>query len=107
MPDQRIISTILQLPNVTGYLHCANTDDVVSCHGNVERLAYVVNPLVQTAYLLGQNLGLADLQELQLHGHHVTALCLPFAGGAIAVTLDSRAQLNEVSRLLHHTLHGA
>ncbi len=107
MPDEHTISEILKAPNVTGYLHCADNDEILSLRGEgVEPLATMINPLVQAAGLLGRCLGLDDLRELQLHGRQLTALCLPCASGTVGVTLDSRAHLNDVARALHHTLHG-
>ncbi len=108
MPDEHTISEILQAPNVTGYVHCADNDEVLARHGEgAELLATMINPLVQAAALLGRSLGLDELRELQLHGRPLTALCLPCAGGTIGVMLDSRAHLNDVARTLQRSVHGA
>jgi hypothetical protein len=108
MPDDRAIAAILQAPSVLGYVHCAQSGEVLARHGQqVDTLAMLLGHVMKLAQMLGRALGLDDLHETQLHGKPLTALCMPYRGGAVGVLLDSRARQAEVAQLLRNALQGA
>ncbi len=99
------VQQIMQAPNVQGFVHCAETGDVIAQEGSeVEILANVLVYFQQVAGLIGESFGLEDFQEAQIQGKGLTVVCLPHQGGAVGVVLNSRARINETVAVVKQAL---
>jgi hypothetical protein len=99
------VQQIMQAPNVLGYVQCSESGDVIVQEGReVDVLANVLIYFQQVAGLIGESFGLEDFQEAQIQGKSLTVVCLPHAGGAVGVILNSRTRMNETVAMVRQAL---
>lgn len=104
MTASALHQSLASIPGVRSFAHCDAQGAVLFRGGEcVTTLGGSVPRILDLATELGRELGLGDLREAELHGS-LHALCLPCAGGAVAVETGSRATLSDVSQRLHAVL---
>ena len=105
--DDRLAQSIMQTPSVIGYAYCSDNGEVLVGQGaEVESLAMVLGHFVRLSGRADGVFGGDGFHQAQLQGKPVSVLCMPCAGGAIGVVLDSPARAPEVALTMRRIIDG-